>query len=179
MVHPFTCVCGSCVADIVSREKMAVKKGIVVNSRVTGFSNLCKGIGTRSKIGNSYLPRLGEILSNIKKTLWESIGCDFGSGGSNGVGLSDICLFHRCLCELILWQGGYCFEYRSRATVLGETKTTSAPVCSCKLESHGSLMSLWILRWADKKDLWILHLAVEAATNSDCLTFIVYFTGMC
>lgn len=28
------------------------------------------------------------------------------------------------------------------ATVLGETKTTSAPVCSCKLESRGSLVSL-------------------------------------
>lgn len=52
---------------------MAVKKGIVVDPRVMGFVNLCKGIGTLYKVGNSYLARLGEISSNIKKTLWESI----------------------------------------------------------------------------------------------------------
>lgn len=85
-------VCGSCVADIVSREKMAVKKGIVVNPRVMGFVNLCKGIGTLYKVGNSYLARLGEISSIIKKTLWESIDVILAVEAAT-VGLSDIVYF--------------------------------------------------------------------------------------
>lgn len=56
------------------------------------------------------------------------------------------------------------------ATVLGETETASAPVCSCELGSHGSLTS-WILRWADKKDLWNLPSSFDSGGGNEvCLS---------
>lgn len=64
------------------------------------------------------------------------------------------------------------------AAVLGEMKTTSTPVCSCKLESRGSLVTEFFTGLTKRTcGTFPHHLAVEAAMKSAHLTFIVYFTG--